>query len=151
MSYYRFQGYRLHGLALLVLSLTLLPACSSEMEFSFEAGTSDYQLLNEAEFAARFDLLPDLDPAEIGIQMLQSYRLETEGRQAESLAIRYPESDQAEMRVTVEGIADDSIQDQRYRIEMTRSEAGWQIESVGIQVRCRAERGHQNWSPDPCL
>ncbi|NJM00042.1 MAG: hypothetical protein HC818_01055 [Synechococcaceae cyanobacterium RM1_1_27] len=143
--------HRLHGFALLMLCLALLPACSSEMEFSFEAGSGEYQPLDEAEFVARFDLLPDLDPAEIGIQMLQGYRLETEGRRGESLVIRYPEPDQAELRVTVEGLGDDSIQDQRYRIEMTRSEANWQIESIGIQVRCRAERGHQNWSPDPCL
>ena len=146
MSYYRLQG-----LALLVLNLALLPTCSSAMEFSFQTGSSEYQPLDEAEFLARFDLLPDLDPAEIGIQMLQFYRLETEGRRAESLTIRYPEPDQAEMSVSVEGLADDSIQDQRYRIEMNRSEAGWQIESVGIQVRCRSERGHQSWSPDPCL
>ena len=146
MSYHRLQG-----LALLVLSLALLPACSSAMKFRFEAESSEYQPLDEAEFLARFDLLPDLDPGEMGVQLSEIFRRWDEGRRGESLAIQYPEPNQAEIIVTLEGLGDDSVQDQRYRIEMIRSEANWQIESIGSQVRCVPGRGHQNWSPDPCL
>lgn len=55
--------------------------------------------------------------------------------------------------VTNTNLADDSVRDERMRVVLLNWEEtpSWFVASVGRQVRCREGRGHQDWSPEPCL
>ncbi|MCF2971912.1 hypothetical protein L1047_11970 [Synechococcus sp. Nb3U1] len=124
------------------LLMLLLPGCRDSAE---------YTPIDPQVFQEQYDLSDASEPAQIGIQLLQRYRQEPEGRQGESLHIRYLPDQNAEMLITLEGLADDSVQGKRYRLEMAWTEAGWQVETVGSQQRCWPGRGQQNWSPQPCV
>ncbi len=111
----------------------------------------DYTAIAAQVFQEQYALSEDLEPAQVGIQLLRHYRQEPEGRRGEQLELRYPAAGEAELLFTVEGLADDSVQGKRYRLEMSWTGAGWQIESVGSQQRCWPGRGSQNWSNQPCV
>lgn len=113
--------------------------------------STEYTPINPQAFQEQYALSEELDPAQVGIQLLQHYRQETEGRRGESLQIQYLPDQNAEILITLEGLADDSVQGKRYRVEMGWTEAGWQMKTVGSQQRCWPGRGHQNWSPQPCV
>jgi hypothetical protein len=50
------------------------------------------------------------------------------------------------------GLLDDSVQSQRYRLELSRREDDtWTIESASWSQRCHEGRGHQDFSPELCL
>jgi hypothetical protein len=54
--------------------------------------------------------------------------------------------------VTHQGLMDDSIQDQRFRITYVRDSEGlWSPQYAGQQQRCRSGRGHQDWGPERCV
>ncbi|MEN9231912.1 MAG: hypothetical protein Q6L68_13490 [Thermostichus sp. DG02_5_bins_236] len=124
------------------LLMLLLPACRD---------STAYTPINPQAFQEQYNLSDVSEPAQIGIELLQRYRQEPEGRQGESLHIRYFPNQRAEILITLEGLADDSVQGKRYRLEIGWTEAGWQMETVGSQQRCWPGRGHQNWSNQPCI
>jgi hypothetical protein len=113
----------------------------------------DYTAIAPQVFQEQYALSEDLEPAQVGIQLLRHYRQEPEGRRGEQLELRYPAAGEAELLFTVEGLADDSVQARRFRLKMRWSEevTGWQMESVGSQQRCWPGRGPQNWSNQPCV
>lgn len=50
------------------------------------------------------------------------------------------------------GYADDSVEGERLMFTFVpASGGGWELQTVGRQVRCWAGRGHTTWSPEPCL
>jgi hypothetical protein len=54
--------------------------------------------------------------------------------------------------VTSQGLADDSIRDERTRVTYTRDmDGGWLPQYAGRQRRCRDGRGHQEWGPAACV
>lgn len=59
--------------------------------------------------------------------------------------------DEATVLVTATGLADDSVEGERYRLVYREGEGGtWFVEDAGVQVRCHAGRGHAGWSAAPC-
>ena len=58
----------------------------------------------------------------------------------------------ATLLVTMLGLADDSVRDERFRIEYAEGEQGyWRAVAAQRQVRCWPGRGHQSWGPGVCL
>jgi hypothetical protein len=54
--------------------------------------------------------------------------------------------------VQLDDLADDSIRTVRYELVLEpRDDGTWRIESAAWSQRCRAGRGHQGFSPEPCL
>ncbi|GAB5536731.1 MAG: hypothetical protein Rubg2KO_29800 [Rubricoccaceae bacterium] len=57
----------------------------------------------------------------------------------------------ATVLVTMLGLADDSVRDERFRIEYAEGEQGyWRAVAAQRQTRCWPGRGHQNWAPGLC-
>lgn len=57
------------------------------------------------------------------------------------------------IRVTLieDGLPDDSIRAVRYRLEFKRAGNRWELESARRTQRCQPGRGHQGFSPKPCV
>lgn len=51
----------------------------------------------------------------------------------------------------LDGLADDSIRGERLVFVFERQGSGWGLRHAGRQVRCWPGRGHQDWTPEPCL
>ena len=57
----------------------------------------------------------------------------------------------ATVLVTMLGLADDSVRDERFRVEYAEGEQGyWRAVAAQRQVRCWPGRGHQGWGPGLC-
>jgi hypothetical protein len=58
-----------------------------------------------------------------------------------------------DVRVTLteDGLPDDSIRAVRYRLEFKRTGRRWELESARRTQRCQPGRGHQRFSPRPCV
>jgi hypothetical protein len=59
--------------------------------------------------------------------------------------------DRAVVTATLEGLLDDSVSSVRYVLVVRRDEEGWRLVSAHHTQRCRAGRGHAEFSADPCL
>lgn len=58
----------------------------------------------------------------------------------------------ASASLTLEGLLDDSVRAERYDLELSRRADGtWKIESASWAQRCQPGRGHQAFTPAPCL
>jgi hypothetical protein len=58
----------------------------------------------------------------------------------------------AEVVVTLEGLLDDSVRGARYTIELQEDQGGmWRLRTAEWAQRCQRGRGHQEFSPKPCL
>lgn len=142
----------LSGLSLLSVAW-LLGGCASGRQWNLaskQADLTEWLVLDPAEFVERFDLELPSDPALLGAQLLAAYRMDREGRRTETLFITYSDN-QAEVRLTVEGLPDDSVQGVRYQLEMSITSEGWILDSVGRQQQCWPGRGHTQWSDQKCV
>jgi hypothetical protein len=52
--------------------------------------------------------------------------------------------------LTQTGLADDSVEGMRYRLEFMREGNRWQLDWAGRQVRCYSGRGSQTWTTGRC-
>ena len=52
--------------------------------------------------------------------------------------------------VTLLGLRDDSVRDERLRLTYTRVGEAWELIQAGRQVRCQSGRGPEDWSADAC-
>ena len=60
--------------------------------------------------------------------------------------------DSATATLLVDGLGDDSVRARSYELTFTRRADGtWRIESATWAQRCHEGRGHQDFSPEPCL
>ena len=60
--------------------------------------------------------------------------------------------DSAGATLVIDGLGDDSVRARRYELTFTRRDDGtWKVESVTWTQRCHEGRGHQDFSPEPCL
>jgi hypothetical protein len=60
--------------------------------------------------------------------------------------------DSASASLLIEGLGDDSVRARSYDLTFTRREDGtWRIASARWAQRCQPGRGHQTFSPEPCL
>jgi hypothetical protein len=57
---------------------------------------------------------------------------------------------EATATVTVEGIRDDSVQDQRHQLTLEKKSGRWTIVRDLDSQRCRKDRGHQDFSSIQC-
>jgi hypothetical protein len=57
---------------------------------------------------------------------------------------------EATATVTVEGIRDDSVKDQRHQLTLERKSGRWTIIRDLDSQRCRKDRGHQDFSSIQC-
>jgi hypothetical protein len=58
----------------------------------------------------------------------------------------------ASATLVLDGLLDDSIRARRYNLTLSRRDDGtWRIDSGSWAQRCREERGHQAFSPAPCV
>ncbi len=58
----------------------------------------------------------------------------------------------ASASLLIDGLADDSVQARSYNLTFSRRQDGtWRIESARWAQRCRPGRGHQEFSPAPCI
>jgi len=54
--------------------------------------------------------------------------------------------------LVIDGLGDDSVRARRYELTFSRRDDGtWRIESASWAQRCHEGRGHQDFSPEPCL
>lgn len=60
------------------------------------------------------------------------------------------QGDQAVVNLTQTGLPDDSVEGMRYRLEFVPEGTQWRMDWVGRQVRCRPNRGSQNWTTELC-
>jgi hypothetical protein len=52
---------------------------------------------------------------------------------------------------TTEGLADDSLAGAKHRMRVRHDQFGaWERRPVEQSVRCQQDRGHQEWTPEPC-
>jgi hypothetical protein len=75
-------------------------------------------------------------------------------QQSAQLDLRYPDSKRAIAILTLNGLQDDSVRDQRYRVELVQQgsveKPQWKIVWAGQQFRCQRGRGQQTWSSQLC-
>lgn len=69
------------------------------------------------------------------------------------VARRGPEAgDEAVVTVLLDGLLDDSVRSERYILELRREDGGaWVLLSASWAQRCQPGRGHQAFSPRPCV
>jgi len=113
------------------------------------AAKATYQPVAVDEFISSRNLTA-VAPREVALQLFSEYAAESEGRKSEEVKIEYPTWDTAVVRVTVVGLADDSVGGVRYRIAFERKEGEWKMTEVGRQFQCQENRGHQDWSAELC-
>jgi hypothetical protein len=95
--------------------------------------------------------LTDKDPKLLTIKIFgQRESAQPEGLRSESLEVSYPKANTAIIIFTIDGLADDSIDAQKYRIEMELVAGKWKIIWAGTKVKCKPNRGHSNWSSQRC-
>jgi hypothetical protein len=60
--------------------------------------------------------------------------------------------DNASASLLIDGLADDSVRARSYELTFTRRDDGtWKVESAQWAQRCHEGRGHQDFSPEPCV
>lgn len=57
----------------------------------------------------------------------------------------------ATVTVTLVGLLDDSVAARRYVLQLRRDGETWTLDSATWAQRCQQGRGHQDFTPEPCL
>jgi len=58
----------------------------------------------------------------------------------------------SEVVTTLEGLLDDSVKASRYTVELQQNDAKqWRVRAAEWAQSCQAGRGHQDFSPEPCV
>jgi hypothetical protein len=58
----------------------------------------------------------------------------------------------AKASLLLDGLLDDSVRARRYDVTLSRrQDRTWRIDAASWAQRCQQGRGHQSFSPDPCL
>ena len=90
------------------------------------------------------------DPYQIAVKLVGNFS-DTLTRTIEMSVPRMEGSTSMEIIVTDEGIADDSTQSMRYRIELAKDEGGiWSFTTAGRSWKCQAGRGSQTFTTVRC-
>jgi hypothetical protein len=140
--------------ALAVLLLTLaLPGCSGdEPQWPGAELGADGSIPTEsfADYAAAVDAPWERSPALTAAEFL---RLDDE--QAPETTIESDAGPEgggpARVTVTLDRLLDDSVRTRRYELELSRDGETWRLDGATWAQRCRAGRGHQEFSPELCL
>ncbi|MBD2114298.1 MULTISPECIES: hypothetical protein [Cyanophyceae] len=89
------------------------------------------------------------DPTEIALAAFGSTE-PGEGNFEEEVELVDQTDDQSLVILTQTGLADDSVNGTRYRLEFVPEGDQWRLDWAGSQVRCQLDRGSQEWSTDLC-
>ncbi|PSN12885.1 hypothetical protein C7293_18330 [filamentous cyanobacterium CCT1] len=73
-----------------------------------------------------------------------------EGNFEEEAELIEQTDDQALVVLTQTGLADDSVNGTRYRLEFVPEGDQWRLDWAGQQVRCQQGRGSQEWGTELC-
>lgn len=96
--------------------------------------------------------LTDRDPRLAAIKAFGNREsAQLEGIKSETLEVIYPSAGNAIATLITDGLADDSVRAEKYRLKMQLVNNQWQITWAGTQVKCRSGRGHQEWSEQLCI
>jgi hypothetical protein len=58
----------------------------------------------------------------------------------------------SEVVAILDGLLDDSVRTARYTLELQRNDSNaWRLRAADWAQRCQANRGHQDFSPAPCV
>ncbi|MEA5448855.1 hypothetical protein VB780_09770 [Leptolyngbya sp. CCNP1308] len=90
------------------------------------------------------------DPTDIALAVFGSTE-PGEGNFEEEVELIDETDDQALVMLTQTGLADDSVNGTRYRLEFVPEGDQWRLDWAGSQVRCQPDRGSQEWSADLCM
>ncbi|MEM1117077.1 MAG: hypothetical protein AAF845_04500 [Bacteroidota bacterium] len=141
--------------AALVAGLEMIPAGGTTSGPAMPAsGTDD---MEEPSAFGTFEPAPDItsdynaasDPEVAAEALAERY----DGESQEVLIEVIGETDtEAVVLLTALGLFDDSVRDERLRLTYALDDFGtWELVEAGRQIRCWPERGHQDWSPEPCI
>lgn len=131
----------------LTSTLVIVAISQSSAQSSSRTG---YREVNVTQFVSQKQI-SGLTPNQTAVKLF-GYPGEAEGRNAENVEVKYPASNTAVIMLTQEGLADDSVNSLRNRVEMRRAQnSKWQIVWVGEQTKCQKGRGSQTWTAKPCL
>ncbi len=89
------------------------------------------------------------DPTDIALAVFGSTE-PGEGNFEEEVELIDETDDQALVLLTQTGLADDSVNGTRYRLEFVPEGDQWRLDWAGQQVRCQPGRGSEEWSTDLC-
>jgi hypothetical protein len=73
-----------------------------------------------------------------------------EGNFTEDVVVVEETANQALVVLTQTGLADDSVNGMRYRLEFVPEGDQWRLDWAGRQVRCQSGRGSQDWTTELC-
>lgn len=73
-----------------------------------------------------------------------------EGNFTQEVTVDEQTATDAVVTLTQTGLLDDSVEGMRYWLEFAAADNQWEMVWAGRQVRCRPNRGSQEWSTDPC-
>jgi hypothetical protein len=90
------------------------------------------------------------DPVQTASELFGAQDRPTEGNFKEEIVLSSQDEQTTVVLVTQTGLADDSIEGIRYRLEFTAEGDEWQLNWVGQQMRCRQGRGPQEWATETC-
>ena len=89
------------------------------------------------------------DPTEVALAAFGSTE-PGEGNFEEEAELIEQTDDQALVVLTQTGLADDSVNGMRYRLEFVPEGDQWRLDWAGQQVRCQQGRGSQEWGTELC-
>jgi len=77
----------------------------------------------------------------------------TDGPDVSFVATSGPEgAGPASVTLVLDGLLDDSVRARRYVLTLSRRDDGtWRVDAAAWAQRCNEGRGHQDFSPGPCL
>jgi hypothetical protein len=144
---------RLFAALPVVAGLLLSAGCGPATELSdgpiAGLGLEDRSAYNELDSAAGTDLVT-ADPTQLALELFGTSE-PVEGNFSEAVDTVVESETQRVVTLTQTGLADDSVEAKRYRLDFVPAGDNWQLDWVGDQQRCREGRGPQEWTTEPCL
>jgi hypothetical protein len=130
-----------------IIPALLLAVCSAPLAAEAESPNQ----ANEWQQAA-FAKPEFADPMELAKLLIGSFPESTEGKQQLNLnIINHPsEPDMIQVMVTKDGLLDDSIAAEQWRVNMAMNGEGWVVKSAGKRWQCYRNGNPEQWTIKPC-
>ena len=105
----------------------------SKLNAAIEEGNprSDFREIKVQDFISSKQI-KDFNPKSVAVKLFSSVE-EGEGRRSEDISVNYPTTETAVIVHTIVGLADDSVNGIRNRLELKRNQNRWEIIWVGEQ------------------
>lgn len=126
------------------------------IKLSTEGKIESYEKINVTDFnksveaAFRKNEMWTNSPTQIALKLVGDFD-EIKSRIIEIVA-PFMSDNAVTLMITDDGLADDSVRSQKYKIELKKNESDfWEITSAQKTWRCWQDRGHQDYSVKPCI